>query len=159
MKFMCEDISEFIVRQKQESFDVVIGTASFQHIPSFKEMLFLMKHFHRVLNYDGLLIMTNWSYSQWFFKRYRKEIIKSIGKRIMSLGRNSRRDVFVPRTNRGTTKERYYHILSLKELKRLTDVSGLYIKELYYLDNRGQKTLGWKQSRNSFLVAKKSPIE
>jgi SAM-dependent methyltransferase len=159
MEFVCEDISEFIVRQPQESFDVIIGTASFQHIPSFKEMLFLMKHFHRVLRYDGIFVMINWAYSRWFFKRFWKELVKSVGKWLISFGRTSRRDVFVPWTSRGKVKKRYYHLLSLNEIKKLTDFSGLCREELCYLDVHGHKTLQRKQARNSFLVARKSPIE
>jgi SAM-dependent methyltransferase len=70
LKFICEDMGEFIVRQKQESFDVIIGVASFQHIPSSRERLFLMKHFYRALRYDGLLIMTNRSLSHWFLQKH-----------------------------------------------------------------------------------------
>ena len=158
MKFVCEDISEFITRQKQESFDVVVGTASFQHIPSFKERLFLMKHFYRVLRYDGVLIMTNWSYSLWFLRRFWKEILKSWGEWIVSLGKTPWRDIFLPWTSRGKRKRRYYHMLSLKELKKLTDFSGLSGEEMWYISRKGEKTLDWRQAANSLLVARKRPI-
>ena len=123
MKFVCEDISEFIVQQKQESFDLIVGTSSFQHIPSFKERLFLMKHFYRLLTYDGKVMMLNRSLSHWFIRKHRKEISKSLGKYLLSFGKKSRRDIMVPWTNKGKTFKRYYHLFDLTELKKLSDFS------------------------------------
>jgi ubiquinone/menaquinone biosynthesis C-methylase UbiE len=158
MEFICEDISEFVVRQKQESFDIIIGTSSFQHIPTYRERLFLMKHFHRLLKYEGLLIMTNWSLSKRFLKKHRKEVCKAFGKHLISFGNTSRRDIFVPRTNRGKTFKRYYHLFGLKELKKLTLFSGLNGEVIGYLDEEAKISTDWKSSKDSFLVAKKSPI-
>ena len=158
LTFICEDISEFVVKQKQESFDIIIGTSSFQHIPSFKERLFLMKHFYRLLKYDGKVIMTNWSLSHRFIKKHWGEIAKAMGRYVLSFGKASRRDILVPWTNKGQTFKRYYHLFDLKELKRLSDFSGLNLEELCYLDNEGKKSKEWKSSRSSLFVAKKSPI-
>jgi tRNA (cmo5U34)-methyltransferase len=155
-KFICEDMSEFIVRQKQEKFDLIIGTSSFQHIPTYRERLFLMKFFYKLLKYDGLLIMTNWSFSKRFFRKHWKEVLKSRGQWLV--GGETRRDCMVPRTNGEKTFKRYYHLFSLQELKKLTTFSGLNLEHLSYLDDKGEWTRDWRTSKSSFLVAKKSPI-
>ncbi|MDR2190651.1 MAG: class I SAM-dependent methyltransferase [Candidatus Peribacteria bacterium] len=139
-KFICEEMTEFVVRQKQEKFDIIIGTSSFQHIPSARERLFLMKHFYRLLNYDGLLVFTNWSLSQRFLKRYRKEVFGAFVKYVFRGGRGSPRDIFVPRTNKEKTFTRFYHLFSLKELKKLVISSGLTLEQLTYLDEKGTTT-------------------
>jgi ubiquinone/menaquinone biosynthesis C-methylase UbiE len=158
MHFICEDVSEFVVRQKQESFDIIIGTSSFQHIPSYRERLFLMKHFYRLLKYDGLLIMTNRALSKRFLKKHWKVMLRSFGTYLLSLGKSSRRDVLVPWTSRGKVFERYYHLFSLPELKKLMNFSGLKIEQLSYLDDTGKYSTDWKYARDSFLVAKKNPF-
>jgi SAM-dependent methyltransferase len=157
-KFVCEDMSEFVVRQKQEKFDLIIGTSSFQHIPTYRERLFLMKFFYKLLKYDGLLIMTNRSFSKRFFKKHWKEVLKSRGKFLVKGRECSRRDCMVPRTNGEQIFKRYYHLFSLKELKKLVTFSGLHLEHLSYLDDKGDWTMHWQGSKSSFLVARKSPI-
>jgi ubiquinone/menaquinone biosynthesis C-methylase UbiE len=65
-------------KQDQQNFDMVIAVASFQHIPTKWERLVIMKNIYRILNYDGVVLMFNWSFSKWFFKKYTKNIIKSL---------------------------------------------------------------------------------
>jgi len=59
--FVCDDITNAIKNYKQESFDYIIGIASFQHIVTKKQRFYLMKNFYRLLRYDGKILMTNWS--------------------------------------------------------------------------------------------------
>jgi ubiquinone/menaquinone biosynthesis C-methylase UbiE len=157
-KFICEDITEFVVRQKQEKFDLIIGTSSFQHISTYRERLFLMKHFYRLLKYDGIVMMTNRSFSKRFLQKHWKEVLKALAKYAVTLGKSSRRDILVPRTNQGHTFHRYYHLLSLLELKKLMKFSGLTIEKLVYLDEKEEESEDWKTSRSSFVVARKCPI-
>ena len=72
--FICNDIFKEIINYEQESFDFIVGTSSFQHIPSYKERLFLMKHFYRILNYGGKVLMLNRTYSDRLIKKYKKYI-------------------------------------------------------------------------------------
>jgi len=67
----------FLEKQDQQSFDFVIAVASFQHIYLYRERLLIMKNIYRILDYDGKLMMFNWSFSHWFFKKYTLEIFKS----------------------------------------------------------------------------------
>jgi ubiquinone/menaquinone biosynthesis C-methylase UbiE len=82
--FICSDISTFVLQQEQESFDIIVGTSSFQHIPNKKERLFLMKYFYGLLKYEGLFMMLNWAFSQRFFRTYWKQCLSSFGKWCMS---------------------------------------------------------------------------
>jgi hypothetical protein len=83
----------------QQSCDIVIGIASVQHLPTRSEQSLFFHEAYRILNYDGSLIMTNWSLSHWFIKRYRKTLLLSIGKCIVTLGFEDRRNVMVPFTD------------------------------------------------------------
>jgi len=51
-KFVCEDMMQYIKSPKQESFDIVVMIASFQHLPDIKYRLFLLKNVYRILKYD-----------------------------------------------------------------------------------------------------------
>jgi hypothetical protein len=105
-----------------------------------------------------MLILTNWSLSNRFLKKYRKEIGKACGKYLISLGKTSRRDLFIPRKNKEKTFQRYYHLFSKKELKKLTTFSGLTLRQIDYINSEGNLTDNRKESRETLLVATKSPI-
>lgn len=118
---------------KQESFDFVIGAASFQHIPSNKERFFVSKNIYRILKYDGKLIMTNRSFSLWFLKKYQKDFLVSLRKYIWSFGKYERNSIMIPRKSGKAIAKRFYHIYTLAELKKLISMSGFIIEKLCYL--------------------------
>jgi ubiquinone/menaquinone biosynthesis C-methylase UbiE len=170
--FICDDIYNYVKTCKQEEFDLIVGIASFQHIPTTKEKIFLMKNFYRMLRYEGKLIMTNRALSLRFLKKHKIQIMKSRLEYFMSLGKRSRRDVMVPRTPtnessstnpnpsatcvpRSATLYRFYHLFSLEELERLTDVSGFTREQLTYRNQDGEAITSRTKANNSFLVAKK----
>lgn len=156
--FICDDITNYIKTCKQESFDFVIGIASFQHIPSSKERHFLMKNFYRILKYEGKVIMTNRALSTRFLQTYKKQIWQSFLQYLITLGKHSIRDILVPRTSTKQSKiqhERFYHMFSLEELRKLTSAAWFIIKNLHYLDKEGWMTSSWTNANNGFLVAKK----
>ena len=156
---LCDDVTHFIAGCKQEEFDIIIGIAAFQHIPSIKERFFLMKNFYRILVYEGVLFMTNWSLSQWFWKKHFKEIVLAIGKWILSFGNKSWRDILVPWKNKGTVFLRYYHLFGLRELNQLARRSGFIILNLCYLDKLWTKSQEVLKSNNSLLIVKKTIYE
>lgn len=118
-----------------------------------------MKHFYRALKYEGLVVMTNRALSEWFAKKHRKPLLNAIGKYLLTLGKADWRDILVPRTNKGKTSTRYYHLFNLKELKKLTDFSGFSLKECSYLDKDGNLTPKSREARNSLLIAEKFPLQ
>ena len=159
LTFFQWDITKLVKNFEQESFDLIVWTSSFQHIPTNKERSFLMKNFYRLLDYDGMLLMTNWSLSDWFTKRHWKIVMKA---RILSwfnLNKWNSRDLLVPRTDENwKVYERFYHFFSLDELKNLNNFSWLTLNTNTFIDWNGQFTDNEKISRSSFFVATKTPI-
>lgn len=155
-KFIHSDITEYIKLVKQESFDFIIWTEAFQHIPTSKERFFLMKNFYRVLKYDWKLIITNRSLSKRFIKKYLKNILSSIKKYILSFGKKPRNDIYIPRKNEKTWDlNRFYHIFSLKELLNLSKLSWFIIEKLCYLETWNKESLSANKSKTSILIASK----
>jgi SAM-dependent methyltransferase len=151
-KFICDDISNFIKDIPQESYDFIIGIASFQHIPTQWERVFLMKHFYRTLKYWWEIVMINWSISKRFLKKYKKTIIKSYLKYIFTIWKHNRRNLLIPRTNSWHTKDRFYHIFSKKELEILTKEWWFLIDKLTYIDKNWQEINSRKKSNNTILI-------
>ena len=160
LTFFQWDITKLIKKFDQESFDLIVWTSSFQHIPTNKERSFLMKNFYRLLDYDGMLLMTNWSLSKWFVKKHRKAVLKARFMSLIQFDRSKSRDIMVPWTDTKTGKvyERYYHFFSLKELQNLSDFAWLNTKLNVFVDQDTNFTYNERISRSSFLVATKTPI-
>ena len=78
--------------------------------------------------------MTNRSFSRWFFKKYKKDFLRSLGKYIISLGKYKRNDIMIPWKHGDTIAKRFYHIYTLGELKKIVSMSGFIIEKLGYLD-------------------------
>ena len=139
---------------------MIVWTSSFQHIPTSKERSYLMKSFYRLLNYDGMLLMTNRSLSKWFMRKNRKIVLKA---RILSWLKFDKwiaRDLLVPRTDSDwKIYDRFYHFFSLKELENLATFSWLTIKANTYLKDNWEFTDNEKISRSSLFVATKTPIK
>lgn len=159
LTFFQWDITKLIKNFEQESFDLIVWTSSFQHIPTLKERSFLMKNFYRLLNYDGVLLMTNRSLSKRFIRKYYKIVLKSKLLSFLKFDRYSARDLMVPRTDsKWKVYERFYHFFSLSELRDLAAFSWLSLKINTFLDDNGDFTDNEKISRSSFFVAAKTPI-
>lgn len=154
-KFVCEDIAKYIKKTKQESLDIIIWVASFQHAPNKKERLYLMKNFYKSLNYWWKLIMLNRSISKWFLKKHKNTIKESIWKSIYTLWKHNWRDLQIPWKNKWKTHYRFYHMFSKKELNILWKYSGFRINELSHIDKVWQKTNNWKKSNNTLFIWEK----
>jgi len=153
--FVCDDIVHYLIWLKQESFDFVIGIASFQHIPTSKERFFVIKNAYRLLKYEGKLLMTNRSFSRRFLKKYKKDILQAIWKYIISFGKYEWNSIMVPWKNGKTIDKRFYHIYTLAELKKLVSLSGFTLETLWYL-SKWTITASRKDSQNSLVIAQKS---
>ncbi|MCK9466868.1 MAG: class I SAM-dependent methyltransferase [Candidatus Absconditabacterales bacterium] len=155
-EFIQDDIFNYIQQTKQESFDYIVGIASFQHIPSKKESLFLLKNFYRSLNYGGQLIMINWSFSKRFIQKYYKSLVSSILKSIYTASKHSWNDLYIPWKNKGVVSKRYYHIFTKKEIENLTKTTGFKTKLLTHVDNKGQTKENRKNSNNIIFIGEKN---
>jgi len=159
LTFFQWDITKLVKNFEQESFDLIVWTSSFQHIPTNKERSFLMKNFYRLLNYNGVLLMTNWSLSKWFVKKNWKIVLKSGMLSLVKFDRWIARDLMVPWTDSDwKIYERFYHFFSLKELENLANFGWLTIMTNTYISEAWEFTDNEKISRSSLLVATKTPI-
>ena len=159
LTFFQWDITKLIKNFEQESFDLIVWTSSFQHIPTAKERSFLMKNFYRLLNYDGMVLMTNWSLSEWFIKKHWKIVMKFKILSRLRFGKWDSRDLLVPRIDSDwKVYQRFYHFFSLKELENLNTFSWLTLKTNIFIDENGQFTNNEKVSRSSFFVSIKNPV-
>ena len=156
VSFIVSDMLDFLEKQDQQSYDFVIAVASFQHIPKKYERLLILKNIYRILDYDGVVQMFNWSFSTWFFKKYSTQILKAFLVWILSLFTKPMNDIYVPWKNDWKVFYRYYHIFFLYELKNLFKQAGFVIKDICYINNEWNKSVSWKQARNSMIVAKKT---
>ena len=159
LTFFQWDITKLIKNFEQESFDLIVWTSSFQHIPTNKERSFLMKNFYRLLDYVWMLLMTNRSMSNWFIKKNWGIVLKAKILSMIKFNKWLYRDLLVPRTdNNWRIYERYYHFFSLEELEKMAIFSWLTIKTKTYLNDNWEFTDNEKISRSSLLVATKTPV-
>jgi hypothetical protein len=61
-----------------------------------------MKNFYRLLDYDGMLLMTNWSLSKWFIKKHWKAVFRARFMFLIQFDRSKSRDIMVPWTDNKT---------------------------------------------------------
>ncbi len=154
--FICDDILNVVQHYTQESFDYIIGIASFQHIPSKKERFYLMKNFYRLLCYDGKVMMTNRSFSRRFCQKYKSAIFHAIIRYLFSWGKRERNSFLIPRKSQKKQFLRFYHIFTPKEIENLAHLSWFHIDTISYLDKKGQPTPRWKDANNTLLVCSKT---
>lgn len=152
--FVCDDILHYITTLPQESFDFVIGIASFQHIPNDAQRFLLIKNIYRILHYEGKLMMTNWSFSDRFLKKYRTQVVQALWRFLVSFGKYQWNDIMIPRKNGTTIAYRFYHIYTLAQLQKFIIQSWFVIDKLTYLPNKGP-VASWRSSKNSLLIATK----
>lgn len=153
--FVCDDITNAIKNYKQESFDYIIGIASFQHIPTKKERFYLMKNFYRLLRYDGKILMTNWSFSSRFLSKFQHEMMRAILKYVISRGKKEWNTIMIPWIAQRQTFWRLYHIFTRKELLALHVLSGFSVEKITYLNTKGDETSERRQSKNTLTIAQK----
>lgn len=120
--FICQDMVSFLAQQQQESRDVIIACASFQHLPTQIERKSLIAAAYRALKYEGRLMMTNRAFSERFLKKHWKVIVKSAFYSLFTFGQKSWRDTMIPRKSEGKTEYRYYHLFDLQELSELLKI-------------------------------------
>jgi len=152
ISFIVSDMLDYLENVEPETFDFIVAVASFQHIPTRWERLLILKHIYRILKYGGEVMMFNWSFSKWFFKKYKWQVLKSFILGVLSLWTKAINDIMVPWKTESKTFYRYYHIFFLFELKKLFKQAWFVIKEACYINKRGEKTISRMDSRNSCIV-------
>jgi len=153
--FICSDMTTYIDKQKQEKYDCIISIAAFQHIPTIQERQYLIKLIYRSLKYYGIYAMTNWSRSQRFIQKYRKQITKSL---VHSAFTHNKKwnDISIPRKGKKETQYRYYHIFTKSEIEFLVQDAGFLIQDFHFSHKNWWKTTNRRKSKNTVLIAKKT---
>lgn len=157
--FETVDMLTWLEKFSQNQFDFVVAIASFQHLDTNKQRLLTLKHIYRLLNYWWALIMSNWSFSKWFIKKYYINILNSLINQI--LWKYSYNDIFVPWKDNILNKiyYRYYHIFTISELTNLLKLSWFIIEIWKFIDKNWNLSNSWINSRNSFFIAKKDVLK
>lgn len=119
-------------------FDVVIMVAVLNHIPSKELRLKVLNDVKRVLKPGGHLLMTNWNLYQ---KKYWPLVIKYTLKKLFGKSKMDWGDCFVPFGKERI--ERYYHISTKREIKKLAKQTGFKVLINNYI-YKGKKSNWWR---------------
>ena len=130
-------------------FDKILSFATLHHIPSGELRMQAFKEAKRVLKKDGFLLVTVWNLWQrrtaWqlFFKN---AFLKLVGKTGLDF-----KDIFYPWRNSDgkILAQRYFHLFTKKELKKIAEKAGFLVKEVGILERPGSK------DNNIYLIAQK----
>lgn len=152
------DMVDYLAEQPQESLDVLLGIASVQHIKWAHRRALFFADAYRALTRWGMMVLTNWSYSQRFLKKYWWQIARTLPSVLFDrdLVRN---DVLIPRKDHKHPDEhhmRYYHLFTLYELQQLARHAWFVVRVCQFVGQDGALTDDRKGARNSFLVVEKS---
>ncbi|USN55913.1 MAG: class I SAM-dependent methyltransferase [Candidatus Peribacteria bacterium] len=153
---VCSDMLAFLEQQESCSVDCVIGLASLQHLYTIQERVRAFQHLYNVLSYGGRVLLLNRSFSDWFLRKYWKQIVSGVCTSTWKYGWQWN-DYMIPWKS-GTTDEvyqRYYHIFTLHELEQLARLSGFKLIEACYVQSEGEKTIAWREGRNTLVVLEK----
>ena len=83
-QFLHDDMLSFLKQQPQQSIDCIMAIASIQHLASIPDRQEFFALAYRALEYGGSLCLVNWSYSERFLGKYRRQIIASCYHRVLS---------------------------------------------------------------------------
>ncbi|MGL5830665.1 MAG: class I SAM-dependent methyltransferase [Candidatus Altimarinota bacterium] len=137
---------------KNHTQNIIFSIAAFHHLPSKKLRSQALQEMHRVLEKDGLLIMTVWNLWQ---RKYLPQIFSAFIKSIITFGDYQLGDLFIPWKNaqKQEQNKRYYHSFFPSELKKLFHQNGFQVIEEFSA-KKGQK-VKFLQGYNYCLVARK----
>lgn len=130
-------------------FDKIYFIATLHHIPSEKIRLEVLKEAKRVLKPEGIIIVTVWNL--WRRKLAWKELIRNIIFKVFGLSKLDFKDVFFPwrDNNRKILAQRYLHLFTKGEMRRLFKKAGFRIKEVGLTERLDRK------NNNIYLIAEK----
>lgn len=154
--FVCKDMISYLRECKQESVDIIVGIASFQHLINKKERFLAAKYMYRNLVYEGIIIMTNRSFSLRMIKKHRKTLRESFRKKLFYRNKNEWNNLMIPRKTDHNIHRRFYHIFTKKELKEVFLQSWFVIQDLSFLTKEWKDTNTWQNSSNTMIIAKKT---
>jgi len=137
---------------QNEEFDHVFVMAVLPHIPSQDLQTRALENVYRVLKPGGYLFITCWNLWQpKIFWKNLKNRIKNLNlyhnlgwQDFLITWKNSQREIL---------SQRFYHVFTKKELKKLLEKAGFKIEQIYY-EYKGEES-NWLKSFNLVVIAKK----
>lgn len=111
-KFIVGDMLD--LPMEDNSINSIVAIASLHHIPSDELRRRVVAEMHRILKKNGVLIITVWNLFQ---PKYMKYIWKARIKSLLTLGKYSPRDTFIPWGKSGV--DRYYYAFKKGDLTKL----------------------------------------
>lgn len=116
-------------------FDKVISIAVFHHIPSKVYRLKFLAEIKRVLKNNGLLILSVWNLQK--NKKAKKLFLKYTILKLLGLTKLDFKDIFYPWKDKSgkILINRYFHIFSEKEIKKILEKSGFLVEKVKKNDN------------------------
>ncbi len=127
-----DDMIHYLESCENESIDIVICVASFQHIPDIKSRNLFLQQVYRVLKYDWSFISIDRSRSQWMVTKHWNHITQSIKKYITSFWKREWNNLLIPFQDKWKKNERLYHIFTLREIRKLLSKHGFLHGEFIY---------------------------
>ena len=137
-----------LIPAKNGSTDIIFCIRTFHHLPSKKMRAQALREMNRVLEPNGILVITVWNLLQ---KKFWKFFAPAILRFIFTLGGYCWKDLFIP-WNSGA--KRYYHAFSPMELNNLVTNSGFEIEELFAVKDGNKVPL--KESHDIVIIARKN---
>lgn len=120
---------------RNDMFDTVFSFAVFQHIPSVKLRLQIIKEIHEVLKPEGMFIHSNWQFLNSERLKARIQSWEKIGLNETDVDMND----YLLDWKRGGNGLRYVHYFDEAELADLAKVSGFEIIETFYSDGENKR--------------------
>lgn len=136
---------------KNNYFDFVFSFAVFHHIPSEKQRIRFLSEIRRVLKPGHVAEIKNWNLlSPWANKKFKIGMQLKDNKPGFDKG-----DVIIPwKATRGKVYERYLHVFSDSEIRRLAKSAGFKNCRIGYYTREAKKK---KDGEDQEITLKKSP--
>lgn len=135
------------IPSKDGAIDMIFNIRAFHHLPSKKMRLQALAEMNRVLQPNGILVITVWNLLR---PGFWKPALKAFLRFIYTLGGYGWKDFFIPW---GKKAKRYYHAFTPMELMKLVTNTGFEIEELFAVKD-GIKT-PLRQSHDIVIIARK----
>ncbi|MCX6794721.1 MAG: methyltransferase domain-containing protein [Candidatus Falkowbacteria bacterium] len=114
----------------EKDFDHIFCLAVWQHIPGEELRVKFLKNLAAKIKPSGRIIISVWNLGR--LPKYRKMILKNYWRKFIGRYELEVRDlIFSWKNSSGqSVSERYYHVFTLREIKRLSAIAGLKIIEI-----------------------------
>ena len=155
-----DDMIGYLQSCDNESVDIIVCMASFQHIPDKESRNKLLQEIYRVMRYGGKFVSIDRSWSYWMLRTHRKAFLKSLWKYIISLWWRERSNLLIPfrSNNKNKIEEknlRLYHIFMRSELKNILTEQWFVIEDMIYSSQSGEFHHKRQQARNICTCVRK----